>query len=77
MEMSGLDEVKEELMKENKAFRELVRQHHEYEERLTQLAELTYPNDDELLEETTLKKKKLSVKDEMYLMLQEHTSQQV
>lgn len=76
MEMSALDTVKEELIKENQAFKELVQQHQEYEERLTELAELTYPNDEELLEETTLKKKKLSVKDEMYSMLQEYSSQQ-
>jgi uncharacterized protein YdcH (DUF465 family) len=77
MEMSALDTVKEELIKENQAFRELVQQHHEYEERLTELAELTYPNDEELLEETTLKKKKLNVKDEIHSMLQEYSSQQV
>lgn len=77
MEMSALDAVKKELIKENHTFKQLVEQHHEYEERLTQLAELTYPSDEELLEESTLKKKKLNVKDEMYLMLQEHTSQQV
>lgn len=76
MEMSALETVKEELIKENQAFRELVQQHHDYEERLTELAELTYPNDEELLEETTLKKKKLSVKDKMYSMLQEYSSQQ-
>ncbi len=66
MEMSALDTVKEELIKENQAFRELVQQHHEYEERLTELAELTYPNDEELLEGTTLNKKKLNVKDEIH-----------
>lgn len=76
MEMSALDAVKEELIKKNQVFRELVQQHHQYEERLTELAELTYPNDEELLEETTLKKKKLSIKDEMYSMLQNHSSQQ-
>lgn len=77
MEISALDEVKKELIKENQTFRELVQQHQGYEERLTELAELTYPNDEELLEETTLKKKKLNVKDEMYSMLQEYSSQQV
>ncbi len=77
MENSALETIKEELVKENHAFRELVQQHHDYEKRLTELAELTYPNDEELLEETTLKKKKLSVKDEMYSILEEYSSQQV
>lgn len=74
MEMPALDAVKEELIKENQAFRELAKQHHEYEQRLTELAELTYPNDEEQLEESTLKKKKLSIKDEMYAMLEDHTA---
>ncbi|MEO8071677.1 MAG: DUF465 domain-containing protein [Acidobacteriota bacterium] len=77
MEIPALDTVKQELIKENQAFRELVQQHHNYEERLTQLAELTYPNDEELLEETTLKKKKLIIKDQMYAMLQDYSSHQV
>ncbi len=76
MEISVLDTVKEEFIKKNQVFRELLQQHHEYEERLTELAELTYPNDEELLEETTLKKKKLNIKDEMYSMLQDYSSQQ-
>ena len=76
MEIPALDTVKQELIKENQAFKELVQQHHIYEERLTELAELTYPNDEELLEETTLKKKKLIIKDEMYQMLQDYSAHQ-
>jgi uncharacterized protein YdcH (DUF465 family) len=74
MDISTLDIVKEELIKENQIFRDLVQQHHNFEKRLTELAELTYPNDEELLEETTLKKKKLLIKDEIYAMIQEHSS---
>ncbi len=77
MEIPVLDTVKQELIKENQAFRDLVQQHHNYEERLTELAELTYPNDEELLEETTLKKKKLIIKDKMHAMLQEYSLHQV
>lgn len=67
--------TKELLMRENHDFRELVRLHHDYEERLSELASLTYPNDEELLEESTLKKKKLAIKDQIYSMLQAHTSE--
>ncbi len=74
MDISTLDIVKEELIKENQIFRDLVQQHHNFEKRLTELAELTYPNDEELLEETTLKKKKLLIKDEIYAMIQEHSA---
>ena len=74
MDISTVDTVKEELIKQNPAFRDLVQQHHKYEERLTELAELTYPNDEELLEESTLKKKKLIIKDEIYSMIQKFES---
>jgi uncharacterized protein YdcH (DUF465 family) len=74
MEMITMESLKEELLKENQAFRELAVQHQNYEKRLSELAGLTYPNDEELLEESVLKKKKLAVKDEMYAMIQQHTS---
>lgn len=73
MDMITVESVKEELLKENQAFRELANQHQNYERRLTELAGLTYPSDEELLEESVLKKKKLAVKDEMYAIIQEHT----
>lgn len=60
-------------MKENQAFRELVQRHENYEKRLTELAGLNYPNDEELLEESTLKKKKLAIKDEIYTMMQDYS----
>lgn len=39
--------------------------HHEYESRLSELAEKAVLNEDEQFEETTLKKKKLQIKDRM------------
>lgn len=74
MDILTADIVKDELFNENPTFRQLVQQHQNYEKRLTELAELTYPNDEEVLEETTLKKKKLLLKDEIYAMIQEHAS---
>ena len=73
MDMITVESLKEELLKENQTFRELATQHQNYEKRLSELAGLTYPNDEELLEESVLKKKKLAVKDEMYAMMQEYT----
>jgi uncharacterized protein YdcH (DUF465 family) len=73
MDMSTVDTVRDELLRENQNFRELVQQHQTYEERLNELAGLTYPNDDELVEESTLKKKKLLIKDEIYAIMQEYT----
>jgi uncharacterized protein YdcH (DUF465 family) len=69
MDMTTANPIRDVLMKENKIFRELVQKHENYEKRLTELAELTYPNEEELLEESTLKKKKLAVKDELYAMM--------
>ena len=73
MDMSTPDAVRDELLKSNPTFRDLVHQHQSYEDRLSELAHLTYPNDDEQLEEITLKKKKLQVKDEIYAMMQQQT----
>jgi len=73
MDMTTIDPVRDELLKENQSFRDLIHEHENYEKRLTELAQLTYPNDDELLEETTLKKKKLNVKDEIYAIMQSYS----
>ena len=75
MEMSKADSLKEELMASNPEFREMAREHGRYEQRLSELSALTYPSDEEQLEEVTLKKKKLALKDQMYsLMLQAEKS---
>lgn len=72
MDLSTPDRVRDELLKINPAFRELVHQHSNYEQRLQELSHLTYPNDDEQIEESTLKKKKLLVKDEIYAMMHDY-----
>jgi len=72
MDMSVADPVRDELLSSNTHFRELVHQHEGFEKRLSELAHLSYPNDDEQLEEVTLKKKKLQIKDEIYAMMQQH-----
>jgi uncharacterized protein YdcH (DUF465 family) len=72
MDVSTVDAVKDELIKTNPTFRDLVQQHQTYEKRLVELAHLTYPNEDEQLEESTIKKKKLYVKDEMYAIMEKY-----
>lgn len=74
MENAKIEEVKEILLKENQNFRELVQQHQTFEKRLSELAELNYPSDEEILEETALKRKKLAVKDEIYNIMNEYES---
>ncbi|HVF48229.1 MAG TPA: YdcH family protein [Pyrinomonadaceae bacterium] len=73
MDMSTVDPVRDELLRSNPTFRDLVHQHQDFENRLSELQHLSYPSDDEQLEETTLKKKKLAIKDEIYAIMQQHT----
>jgi uncharacterized protein YdcH (DUF465 family) len=73
MDLSTPDAVRDELLKQNPTFRDLVQQHQNYEKRLGELAHLSYPNEDEQLEETTLKKKKLLIKDEIYAMMNSYS----
>jgi uncharacterized protein YdcH (DUF465 family) len=72
MDMSISDAVKDELQKTNPQFRDLIHQHQNYEQRLNELSGLTYPSDDEQIEESTLKKKKLMVKDAIYEMMHDY-----
>ncbi len=76
MEISTADVLKEELMNRDPQFRELVREHTRYEQRLTELSALQYPSDEEQLEEVMLKKKKLALKDEMYSIMMQHQKSQ-
>lgn len=69
MDISSTDTLKEELIRQDAEFRELAKEHGKYEERLSELSALTYPSDEEQLEEITLKKKKLAIKDQMYMMM--------
>ena len=52
-------------VKSDDEYRQLAEQHHQYESRLGELAEKAVLSDDEQLEEATLKKKKLQLKDKM------------
>ena len=69
------ESLKEQLLNSDPRYRELAKEHRRYEDRLTQLAALAYPNDDELIEEKSLKKQKLFVKDQMEMILQRYRSQ--
>jgi uncharacterized protein YdcH (DUF465 family) len=66
MDIATTDSLKEELINRNPEFRELAREHHKYEERLNE----------EQLEEVTLKKKKLAIKDQMYSMMLQYQKTQ-
>lgn len=76
MDITTTDMLKEELINRDPEFRELAREHMRYEQRLSELSALAYPSDEEQLEEVTLKKKKLALKDQMYSMMLHHQKTQ-
>ncbi len=58
-------DLRDDLLKGNEEYRRLEEQHHAYESRLNLLLEKAVLNDEEQVEEVTLKKKKLQLKDRM------------
>jgi uncharacterized protein YdcH (DUF465 family) len=69
--MSQSVSSREKLLEINEEYRRLNEQHREFESRLTSLTSKATLSDDEQLEETTLKKKKLQVKDRMEAIARE------
>jgi uncharacterized protein YdcH (DUF465 family) len=57
-------------LRQDEEYARLELQHHEYESRLSELAEKAVLSDDEQFEEVTLKKKKLQIKDRMQAIAQ-------
>ena len=69
---TDLDAMKQQLLESNDEFRQLATQHHDLDERIHNLAIRHYLSEPEQLEEVTLKKKKLQLKDQMETMLRHH-----
>jgi uncharacterized protein YdcH (DUF465 family) len=72
MSLSETEALKQQLMVNDAQFAELAQTHGEYEKRLSELAALHYPSADEQMEEATLKKKKLFLKDQMETILRHY-----
>src|SRR5215210_2438311 len=58
-------ELRDRLLQTDDEFRQLADKHHELDQRLHELSSKTYLSDPEQLEEVTLKKRKLQLKDRM------------
>ena len=58
-------EVRNLLLRDHEQYRELAERHHQLDDRLHELTERHYLSTSEQLEEATLKKRKLAVKDQM------------
>ena len=63
------EEIKDHLMSSNEDFRKLAEEHRQHEGKLLELHNRQHLNEQELLEEVTLKKKKLHLKDQMNTMI--------
>ena len=64
------EEIKERLISANPEFRRLVEEHEQYEGKLAEIQNRHHMTDQDRLEEITLKKKKLHLKDQMNSMIQ-------
>ena len=65
-------DLKEELMRTDEEFHNLAARHHELEDRLHELTAKHYLSEPEQVEEVTLKKRKLQLKDRMENILRRH-----
>ena len=62
---TDFEAMKQQLLESNDEFRQLATQHHHLDERIHNLATRPYLSEPEQLEEVTLKKRKLHLKDQM------------
>jgi hypothetical protein len=69
---TDFEELKRQLLQSNDEFRQLANEHHNLDERIHNLATRQYLSEPEQLEEVTLKKKKLHLKDQMESILRQH-----
>ena len=72
--MAEAQDLKHLLLETNEEYRQLATKHHELDDRLHELASKHYLSDAEQVEEVTLKKHKLQLKDRMEDILREHRS---
>jgi uncharacterized protein YdcH (DUF465 family) len=75
MHTENVQELKELLLKTDEEFRQLATQHHELDDRLHELSGKAYLSEPEQVEEVTLKKRKLHLKDRMEDILRRHRSE--
>jgi uncharacterized protein YdcH (DUF465 family) len=66
-------ELREQLLQTDEEFRALSAKHHELDERLHELSAKPYLPESEQVEEITLKKRKLQLKDRMEDILRRHS----
>jgi uncharacterized protein YdcH (DUF465 family) len=65
-------DIREHLMANNAEFQRLAQEHSRYEAQLEQLSETPYLSSEDIIRQTTLKKLKLRVKDQMEQLIALH-----
>ena len=70
--MAEAQDLKTLLLETNEEYRQLVSRHHELDNRLHELSDKHYLTTTEQLEEATIKKRKLQLKDQMESILRAH-----
>lgn len=66
---TDFEELKRRLLQSDEEYRRLATQHHDLDERIQNLSSRAYLSEPEQLEEVTLKKRKLRLKDQMESIL--------
>lgn len=62
---ADLQELKDQLLRDDETFRQLVTEHHDLDERVRYLSSQAFLSTPEQIEETSLKKRKLRLKDQI------------
>ena len=74
---TDFDELKRQLLQTDEEYRQLATRHHDLDEQLHDLSARNYLSEPEQLEEVTLKKRKLQLKDQMEDLLRRRRSDDV
>lgn len=70
-------DIREHLLSSDADFQRLAQEHSQYEAQLKQLTEAPYLSSEDIIRQTTLKKLKLRVKDQMEQMIARHGQEAV
>jgi uncharacterized protein YdcH (DUF465 family) len=77
MNAAEAQDVKNLLLQNDDNYRQLAEQHHQLDDRLHELTERHYLSNSEQVEESTLKKRKLALKDRMEEMARHYADSHV
>ena len=71
---TDFEELKRKLLQNDEEFRQLATKHHDLDEKIHNLATRVHLSEPEQIEETSLKKQKLHLKDQMETILRRYSA---